>query len=593
MNSVPRTCSMSAAALLGLLATSAEAQQPKFRVDEMLSGPAPPPGVPFAPPPCSSLAALAWTGQPVPSGGSLKLPLHMPSTVGPGGSIAFMAQVEGAERNQGIFVADANGLHPIAMGCGGPGGSGLPGPCGDPSPIGGSFSGFFVHPAFMPAINSGGDVLFIADVVGGSAKRGLFLSVAATGAIVKVAAPGDDAPGGGAFTKVGVGSLGDGGDVAFLASTSPGLTADVYRWSAGVISKVVAVGDPAPGGGTVDIVADQSLIFADGTKIPFGLAPAINASGQVAARIHSDTQGYEIIVSTDGVAERYVGVGDTSPAGGTYVTFSAPYINAWGEVGFHASLTGGSSGGGLFAGMPGAWRKVMLTDHVLPSGGACVGLSNSQNPATPLDDAGNFVFWAMSEYVLQGKQVEGLFEVRADGGGEQIGKELQANPLGFPVVSFNDLVSQRDGVVSFAVTDSLTPTSMAAHLTLTDAVTWRDLGHPLAGTAGLPRLRGDGDLSLGSTGALHLTSARPLAAVWLMVGTSASPQPFKGGVLLPAPLVAVLAFATNATGTLDLVWPHWPPGLPWCSALVFQAWIQDPAALQGAAASNGLLGRVR
>ena len=94
----------------------------------------------------------------------------------------FVASVNGAERNQGIFVADEQGLHPIAIGCGGGGGSGDPGSgCGDPSPIGGTFSGFFQGTVFAPPINVHGDVLFMADVDGGSSPRGLFLYSSATG----------------------------------------------------------------------------------------------------------------------------------------------------------------------------------------------------------------------------------------------------------------------------------------------------------------------------------------------------------------------------------------------------------------------------
>src|SRR6185295_7069561 len=93
-----------------------------------------------------------------------------PTTIDATGRMAFFADVTGAARNQGIFVADAAGLHPIVMGCGGGGGSGNPGTCGDPSPIGGTFAGFFGGTAFAPSLNASGDILFFADLVNASSS---------------------------------------------------------------------------------------------------------------------------------------------------------------------------------------------------------------------------------------------------------------------------------------------------------------------------------------------------------------------------------------------------------------------------------------
>jgi len=50
------------------------------------------------------------------------------------GRIAFVAQVDGSTRNQGVFTADADGVAVIAMGCGNGGGSGSTDGCGDPTP---------------------------------------------------------------------------------------------------------------------------------------------------------------------------------------------------------------------------------------------------------------------------------------------------------------------------------------------------------------------------------------------------------------------------------------------------------------------------
>src|ERR1700751_1707344 len=48
-----------------------------------------------------------------------------PTTVNGSGRVAFNSQVDGSDRNQGVFVADADGtITAIAIGCGGLGGGG-------------------------------------------------------------------------------------------------------------------------------------------------------------------------------------------------------------------------------------------------------------------------------------------------------------------------------------------------------------------------------------------------------------------------------------------------------------------------------------
>ena len=48
-----------------------------------------------------------------------------PTTVNASGRVAFNSQVDGSDRNQGVFVADSDGtISAIAIGCGGLGGGG-------------------------------------------------------------------------------------------------------------------------------------------------------------------------------------------------------------------------------------------------------------------------------------------------------------------------------------------------------------------------------------------------------------------------------------------------------------------------------------
>ena len=70
--------------------------------------------------------AVAWHGQSLPDGesGTLNpIAFMRPATINAGGRIAFTAKVDGADRNQGTFTADAEGgLKIVALGCGADGG---------------------------------------------------------------------------------------------------------------------------------------------------------------------------------------------------------------------------------------------------------------------------------------------------------------------------------------------------------------------------------------------------------------------------------------------------------------------------------------
>jgi hypothetical protein len=322
-----------------------------------------------------------------------------PTTVNASGRVAFNSQVDGSDRNQGVFVADADGtISAIAIGCGAPGGGGdTTSMCGDASPIGGHFGGFFFGTFFTPDINDAGDVLFFCDVNGGDSRRALFLYRGATGEIVKVAAIGDPSPIGGTFGAVGPGSLNNNGQVVFLASAVGTINSDIFMWDNGVVTKVAAVGDPAPGGGTYLFLGTESAGFQDGTNIPVGPIPDINDSDQITFRaiVSGGITERGIVVRTGQVDEWYVKVPDSTPIGGTYADMQAASINNAGQIAFFADYhpTPDTTNSGWFAGAPGNWRKVVVFFDPI-DGGQCLGLAFSRNPMQTIDAAGNVVFWA-------------------------------------------------------------------------------------------------------------------------------------------------------------------------------------------------------
>src|SRR5712692_8502168 len=314
------------------------------------------PGTVAERPEACDLIGLAHYGQDVPGGGTLgSIAFADGATISSTGRIAFVSRIDGTERNQGIFSAGEDGLLPIVIGCGGGGGSGDPGSgCGDPSPIGGTFSGVFPGtPPSAPPINNIGDILFLSDIDRGDSPRGLFLYQADTGDIRKVVAVGDDSPLGGTFSSIGPGSLNNSRQVVFLALTGLSTDGNLFLWDDGVISKVAAAGDPAPGGGFFWGIGTERLGYRDGTTMPTGPLGAINDVGQISFRGYV-TGGESLggIFLSDGTTHQwYVRVGDPTPMGGTYADFAAASLNNAGEVAFFADVRVDSSlTSGWFAG---------------------------------------------------------------------------------------------------------------------------------------------------------------------------------------------------------------------------------------------------
>jgi hypothetical protein len=119
---------------------------------------------------------------------------------------------------------------------------------------------------------------------------------------------------------------------------------------------------------------------------------------------------------------------------------------------------------------------------------------------------------------------------------------------------------------------------------------WLDLGYGLAGTAGVPRLSGDGPLTPGSPGSLTLSQAAPLVLAMGLVGPVESPTAFKGGTLVPLPPQLVLFVTTSSDGDWVARWNAFPPGLPPLTAFFIQFTVADVGAVHGVALSNALAG---
>ena len=172
----------------------------------------------------------------------------------------------------------------------------------------------------------------------------------------------------------------------------------------------------------------------------------------------------------------------------------------------------------------------------------------------------------------------------------QWGTELKL--VGGPADPWADLGSAVaiDGplVVAGAPMEKLVATAFEGSATVFSFMNpaWSYAGGGLPGSHEVPSLTGGGTLQPASTTTLSLRDARESATTALFIGTSALEAPFKGGTLVPLPMLAIV-LATNAAGELTLS-ATWPGSIPSGATFWVQAWIMDPAGVYGWAATNAL-----
>jgi hypothetical protein len=180
---------------------------------------------------------------------------------------------------------------------------------GDNLPGGGTLAEFGAHP--LPSLNNTGHVAFGAQIAGGRATEGVFLAGAA--ALQAIALAGDDAPGVAAGVLVGFDApaLNDNDELAFVANVRRGRdTLDVlYFWNGRRLQRVVAEGDRLLRiGGTMDKIGE----------------PALNNSGVIAfpAAIFKGPALGGIFVAGARDLRLLVGAGDRAPSGAMILRFS-------------------------------------------------------------------------------------------------------------------------------------------------------------------------------------------------------------------------------------------------------------------------------
>lgn len=113
---------------------------------------------------------------------------------------------------------------------------------------------------------------------------------------------------------------------------------------------------------------------------------------------------------------------------------------------------------------------------------------------------------------------------------------------------------------------------------------FEDLGCDLSGTFA-PALGGSGDPSPGGSFSLDFTGMPPSTTGTLFVGVAELKAPFKGGFLVPAPLLSI--GIPTIFGSLSLP-ATMPPSVPSGTGLWLQAWFPDAGAPKNVSGTNGL-----
>jgi hypothetical protein len=210
-----------------------------------------------------------------------------------------------------------------------------------------------------------------------------WISMGAHAAVIgptPIALSGTAAPVGGSYISFGARPVLNGsGQVAFIANLTGGSSASgLFAGTSNSMQAAALQGTAAPAGGNYE--SFNNIVLNDSRQVAYH---ATLTGG-------SSTTG--IFVGAPGSVQAAALQGTSAPAGGNYSSIAAnvtPALNASGQVGFVASLTGGSSSSGLFAGAAGSVLAVALQGTSAPSGGNYTGMLF---PA--LNDSGKMVIAA-------------------------------------------------------------------------------------------------------------------------------------------------------------------------------------------------------
>ena len=324
---------------------------------------------------------IATLGDPAPGGGSLTKAFE-PWALNNRGDLAFAADI--SVGSQGIFLlrkGEGGSLSPVAR-------------AGQDAPGGGTLE---AGPLGYTSINNSGDMAFVfglkpfsAPELMGFAKAGLYRYSYVDRTLSAVVIPGVTiAPGYGLFQSTSQhASLNNSGDVAFTGvvrttaglSAATGLGAGIFVADRnGRIAKVVAPGDPAPGGGKFDFA--QNPWIDDRGDVAFGGHVAGEECIGISTTGPACAESVYLRSAARGAVESIAHQGEQAPGSGLYRWAWGPVLNVRGDLMFMGDLIpppGLAQARGAFVRVRGATVPIALPGDTMPDGRRIV----TVNPAS-------------------------------------------------------------------------------------------------------------------------------------------------------------------------------------------------------------------
>jgi hypothetical protein len=342
-----------------------------------------------------ALKVIARLGDPAPGGFIYDFDFE-PYALSDSGQVAFAADFfdpNSFASGEGAFLNDGTTTQVLAK-------------TGDPAPGGGIFGlGVWVN----IGLNERGDAAFAFAldpfIHPAGLNSGVYRWDASSQSLSAVVAPFvTPAPTGGPFLGAYThATLDQRGQVAFAgiiptdAGTTPGLGMGVFlAHTDGVIEKVAAPGDPAPGSSVFDF-ADTPALNASGTIVFSGHVrgeECLTSLPQTVA-IHCDQSLY--LRRPDGSMVSLVHAGDPAPGGGTFRSAFEPVINSRGDVLFRGDLTPPPDRGlatGFFLWRDGQVIAIARPGQEMPGGGNLVRTAFQHGNWT-MNDSGDVAFSAL------------------------------------------------------------------------------------------------------------------------------------------------------------------------------------------------------
>ncbi len=260
--------------------------------------------------------------------------------------------------------------------------------------------GLFQSTYFHATINNSGDIVFpglVGTTFGTARDLGLGIFVAGKkGEIFKIVAPGDPAPGGSVFDLAFNPWVNDGGDVAFGAHVKG---QECINIGSGTLFCGESLYLRRHATGVIDSIAHQGDPAPGGGNFRYAWGAVMNNRGEIAFMGELGTLGGSrgIFLHSGGGNVAIARPGDTMPGGGIIQTVNPVQsmgnysLNNRGDVSFNAALDTGESG--LYVHSNGRLNLVARTGTVIPGVGTIASVVFFITGGT-LNDSGQLSFFA-------------------------------------------------------------------------------------------------------------------------------------------------------------------------------------------------------